>query len=370
LNGFGAAGSSQESKVFDFIQNSPLTEFHMTRGLLPEQPSADEMGGAHRIKGATASSGIAVVFLGGFLLGSMSDLWGSTESPSASRGHSRLLSTPKPPSDLSPAPGAQPPPKSTSPESADLAARWDSIADLQGDALLSSAADLGLLEGRLLSLYQEYRRERGTARDLVAGGLGENHPDVRDVHAGLRMQRRQLLAAVHNLQENAQTVRTRTTAQRAAAAIPVFHLSADQSALFHWGNPTNGLRLALCRPESVGEKDTGAIFDYRMIIQNISNEAITLDLARSAERSPRLNLRQTDRTLASFTGDPPSAKVVVLPPHSAASVPLFPKRPNVAAIKVYDASVALSVELELGPSPGAWSGRLVSPDTFGLFARQ
>jgi len=193
---------------------------------------------------------------------------------------------------------------------------------------------------------------------------------VRGLHAGLDMHRRQLLAAVHNLKENAQTVRTLTTVQLAAAAIPVFHLSADQATRFHWGNPANGLRLALCRPESVGEKDTGAIFDYRMIIQNVSDKAGTLDRAHLAERSPRLNLRQADRTLAAFTGEPHSAQVVVLPPHSAASVPLFPNRPNVATIKAYDPSVALSVEFELSPSPGAWSGRLVSPDTFGLFTER
>lgn len=36
-------------------------------------------------------------------------------------------------------------------------------------------------------------------------------------------------------------------------------------------------------------------------------------------------------------------------------------------MRAYDSSVALSVALELAPTPGAWSGRLLCADTFGHF---
>jgi hypothetical protein len=346
-----------------------FTTSHMIHGHFSAKPSAEGVEGAARREGASASRGVAVVLLGGFLFGFLPTVGAAKESASASPGNSLLPSNPKSPSGPSPAPAERAPLKSPPREIPDAAALWDSVADLEGDSLLAKAADLGLLNEKLQSLYQGHLRDRRTASELVAGGLGENHPDVRGLNAGLDRQRRQLMAAVQSLRENAQTVRTLTTDQLAAAAIPVFHLSADQATLFHWGKPSNGLRLALSRPESVGEKSTGALFDYRMIIQNVSDDAITLDMTRSADRSPRLILRKADRTLAAFTGEPRSAKAVVLPPNSAASVPLFPNRPNLATIKAYDPSVALSVELELSPTPGAWSGRLVSPETLGLFTK-
>jgi len=246
-------------------------------------------------------------------------------------------------------------------------AHWDSVADLEGDALLSKVAALGLLDAKLDSLYQKYLRDLQSANDLEASGIGENHPHVRAVKAGLDVQRRQLMDGVNQLKENAESVRKLTADRLAATAIPVFHLSTDQASRFLWGKPTQGLRLALSKPESVGEKETGAVFDYRMIIQNVSDEAIKFDLAQLADHSPRLDLRREGRKLAEFTGQPHPSKEVILPPNSAASIPLFPNRLHLATIKAYDPSIALSVELELAPSPRAWSGRLVSPDTVGLF---
>jgi hypothetical protein len=247
-------------------------------------------------------------------------------------------------------------------------AHWDAIAELEGDALFSKASALGLLDAKLDSLYQKYLRDLQSAHDLEASGMGANHPDVRALKAGLDAQRRQLMGGLNQLKENDHTVQKLTDDRLTATAIPVFHLSAEQASRFLWGKPVNGLRLALSRPESVGEKETGAVFDYRMIIQNVSDEEITFDLAQLVDQSPRLDLRQNGRTMAAYTGEPHPPTAIMLPPNSAASVPLFPKRNGVATIKAYDPSIALSVALELGPSRGRWSGRLVSPDTSGLFA--
>ena len=337
----------------------------MAHALIHTTEIRGRIDGVSLLRRAIRPWAVAALILSGALAGPLATL--RAETPPASPKTSPRSSTPKPTSDSSPAPVTEPSPQSSSPGKQNPLAHWDSVADLEGDALLSKVAALGLLDAKLESLYQNYLRDLQSASKLEASGMGENHPDVRSLRAGLDTQRRQLMDGVNQLKKNAQTVHKLTAGRLAATAIPVFHLSNDQASRFRWGKPTQGLRLALSKPESVGEKETGAVFDYRMIIQNVSDEVITFDLAQLVDQSPRLDLRQEGRTLAAFTGDPHTSNKVVLPPNSAASVPLFHKRAGLARIKAWDPSIALAVEFELAPSPGAWSGRLVSPDTLGLF---
>lgn len=257
-------------------------------------------------------------------------------------------------------------PKSTSPAIAQLQAQWDSIKDREGEELLTMLAQLDLLDVKLQIVYQLYLDDQRSVAQLETSGLGENHPEIRALRTGIEVQRHQLMEGAKQLKENVQ--QKLAIERRAASLIPsIFHLTADQASRFQWGQPSSGLRLALARPEAVGEKDSGQLFDFRMIIQNVSDQAVRFNLAQSAEQSPRLKLRINGRTMMEVTGERWTSKEILLESRTAVSLRPFPNRLADAFMRVDDPDLAFSVELDLLPAPGTWSGRLASADTVGLF---
>jgi hypothetical protein len=163
-------------------------------------------------------------------------------------------------------------------------------------------------------------------------------------------------------------VATGATLQPAATQRPpvTLMLNADVEARFQWGETVNGLRMALVKPEAVGEKEKSEIFDLRLVVQNVSQADATINLASVADGSPRLSLRESDRTLARFGFEKPVAAKVLLHPREATILRLAPKPLDGQSITHDDPRMTFIAELEISPVDGEWSGHLTSADTSNL----
>ncbi|MFN0125582.1 MAG: hypothetical protein ACKV19_02720 [Verrucomicrobiales bacterium] len=221
-----------------------------------------------------------------------------------------------------------------------------------------------VVDVKVLAVFQNLLKDQRSAAQLKTSGLGDNHPDIQALRDGIDVQRRQLKDKVAQLKQNVQAM----LALERRAAPSIFHIKVNQASRFQWGETSAGLRLALARPEAVGEKDSGQLFDFRMIIQNVSDKAIRINLAQSAEQSPRLKLRLDGRTMMEVAGERWASQEILLESSAAVSLRPFPNRVAGAFMQVKDPSLAFSVELDLLPAPDAWSGRLTSADTVGLFS--
>jgi beta-lactamase regulating signal transducer with metallopeptidase domain len=143
-------------------------------------------------------------------------------------------------------------------------------------------------------------------------------------------------------------------------------LNADVEARYQWGETVNGLRMALVKPEAVGEKERSEIFDLRLVVQNVSEAATTINLGSVADGTPRLSLRESDRTLARFGLEKPVAAEVLLHPREAMILRLAPQPLDGQSITHDDPRMTFIAELEISPVDGEWSGHLTSADTSNL----
>ena len=84
----------------------------------------------------------------------------------------------------------------------DFKAQLDAIKDKEGEALISAAANLNLLDPKTTAVYAQYLQDQRTAAQLENSGLGENHPDVVSLRSGMDVQKQQLNEGVKQLRDN------------------------------------------------------------------------------------------------------------------------------------------------------------------------
>lgn len=87
-------------------------------------------------------------------------------------------------------------------ELADFKAQMESLKDKEGEALISAAAGLSMLDPKIQAVYGQYLMDQRQAAQLESSGLGENHPDMVSIRSGMAMQRTHLNAAVEQLKQN------------------------------------------------------------------------------------------------------------------------------------------------------------------------
>jgi len=85
---------------------------------------------------------------------------------------------------------------------ADFKAQLVAIEDKEGEALISAAAQMGLLDPKITAVYQNFLTDERTAAQLESSGLGENHPEIIAIRSGMAVQRAQLNSAVAQLKNN------------------------------------------------------------------------------------------------------------------------------------------------------------------------
>ncbi|HUF60522.1 MAG TPA: M56 family metallopeptidase [Verrucomicrobiales bacterium] len=131
-----------------------------------------------------------------------------------------------------------------------------------------------------------------------------------------------------------------------------------------WGEPVNGLRGALVRPQALGKTEAGEVFDFNVVVQNVSDSGIRFDTTSPEQKSAYLKVRKDGRTLAAFHHPDVVPVDIVLAPREAAVLRLFPVRTEGPSITA-EAAMTFVAELEISATEGAWSGKLVSGETSG-----
>ena len=69
-------------------------------------------------------------------------------------------------------------------------------------------------------------------------------------------------------------------------------LSPGTLERLQWGVPVNGLRAALARPQALDKPDSGEIFDFDLVVQNVSDAPLRFDTAYAVPDSPLLSDRK------------------------------------------------------------------------------
>ena len=130
----------------------------------------------------------------------------------------------------------------------------------------------------------------------------------------------------------------------------------------------NGLRAALVRPQAFGEPDAGEVFDFRLVVQNVSDGPVHFSTA-SAEKGPRLLVREGGVPLAAFHDPKPIRADFMLQPREVAVLRLFSERTEGRSMAAESLDLAFSAEQEVETAPaGTWTGKLVTAAASATFA--
>lgn len=87
-------------------------------------------------------------------------------------------------------------------EISDYKAQLKSIEDKEGDALISAAALLGLVDQKLNTVYIQYNQDQTQLSEMKQLGVGPNHPQMQALLARLETQKTQLENEVKLLRNN------------------------------------------------------------------------------------------------------------------------------------------------------------------------
>ncbi len=166
------------------------------------------------------------------------------------------------------------------------------------------------------------------------------------------------------------------TAQRGAKVRPI----TEQK--LKWGEPVNGLRMALAWPPSLGEPCMGDAEEFYLVVQNVSQAAVRLTTGTTAPNPRRLNLMRrlnpNDETILSSrtVDDVPVPGDWLLQPRESALVRLIHSDEKMkdgrtfSAVKEHIVSVqpqySYTADMTIEKAPaGAWTGKLTTGETRG-----
>lgn len=143
-----------------------------------------------------------------------------------------------------------------------------------------------------------------------------------------------------------------------------------------WGEPANGLRMALAWPPSLGEPGMGDAPEFYLVVQNVSEAAVRLTANDAAPNPRRLIMRDSGSPLAAFRDEKTMPGDWLLRPQEVAFLRLFQSdemlpdgRTHSAAleqpVRVYP-SYNLTAEMTIEKAPeGNWTGKLATGQTRG-----
>lgn len=136
-----------------------------------------------------------------------------------------------------------------------------------------------------------------------------------------------------------------------------------------WGEAVRGLRMALVRPPTLGEPEAREIFDFKLVVQNVSDAPLRFSTASAGPKNPRLLVRKDGVPLAAFTGQQPAEADFVLKPREVAVLRLFPEPTEGQSIVKDGPNLTFSAELTIEKAPeGVWTGKLVTADMAAALA--
>ena len=147
------------------------------------------------------------------------------------------------------------------------------------------------------------------------------------------------------------------TPKKSSAGRP---LPAGLEDQLQWGAEVNGLQAALVLPPALGEPASKEIFDFRLVVRNVSSSPIKF--RRCSDDKSRMLLRKQGRILAGF-GDSEATPVdYLLQPGEIAILRLFGLVQEGESMS-RDPGLTFQGELPINNAPDAyWKGKLVTGD--------
>ena len=142
-----------------------------------------------------------------------------------------------------------------------------------------------------------------------------------------------------------------------------------------WGEPANGLRMALAWPPSLGEPGIGEAPMFHLVVQNVSQAAIRLVANEAAPNPRRLMLRNNGAPISAIRDPSLVPGDWLLQPGQVAFLRMFQTEKlndtltfsaaEEQTVRIYPQySVTAEMSIEKAPA-GAWTGKLATAETRG-----
>jgi hypothetical protein len=141
-----------------------------------------------------------------------------------------------------------------------------------------------------------------------------------------------------------------------------------------WGEPVNGLRMALAWPPTLGEPAAGEVPDSYLAVQNVSQTPVRLCTTSLAPNPRRLTFATDGVTQFRIVSPKPNGVEAMLKPREVVFLRLFmegaedtekvPHGSIIASTVRQSPAATLRADMEIAMAPtGAWTGKLVTPAT-------
>lgn len=172
-----------------------------------------------------------------------------------------------------------------------------------------------------------------------------------------------------------------TTKFRVTAAVPKkdepkqgAKLQPGTEQKLEWGEPVNGLRMALAWPPTLGEPAAGEVPDLFLAVQNVSAVPVRLCTTAEAPNQRRLTFSTNGVLQGRTVSSEPNGADATLKPREVVFLRLFtedaknteraPHGSMLAAIVRQSPTFTLRADFEIAKAPaGAWTGKLVTLET-------
>jgi beta-lactamase regulating signal transducer with metallopeptidase domain len=153
-------------------------------------------------------------------------------------------------------------------------------------------------------------------------------------------------------------------------------LAPETVAKLKWGEPVNGLRMALAWPHALGDPLLGKKPHFELVVQNVSENEVHFIAGDEAPNPRRMLIREGERTVLGLSDPQVSAADWRLKPGQCGMLRLYTKEEgdkngtipssaiesDLSKIGLYHAIV----QMEITKAPeGAWTGKLVTGQTRG-----
>lgn len=152
-------------------------------------------------------------------------------------------------------------------------------------------------------------------------------------------------------------------------------LQPGTQELLEWGQPVNGLRMALAWPPALGEPAAGDLPDFFLAVQNVATAPVRLCTTAEAPNQRRLSFSTNGVLQGRIVSLEPNGIDVTLQPREVVFLRLFVESAKedasrashgamLAAAVRQSPAMTLLADVEIAKAPkGAWSGKLVTPET-------
>jgi|SRR5579872_1323659 len=142
-----------------------------------------------------------------------------------------------------------------------------------------------------------------------------------------------------------------------------------------WGEPVNGLRLALAWPPTLGEPTLGEVPDFYLAAQDVSTTPLRLCTSADAPNKRGLTIKTAGVPQSRTVSEEPNETDIVLQPREVVFLRLFPEqamqlpdhpsRGSLIASGVRQIpTMTVLADMEINHAPGgAWTGKVITPDT-------